>query len=82
MSTFIILLLAFISTVFAFLSGWVATRIGKNFHFWFWLSVLLPVIALCILLCMPEKQGKLIVIEKADQFSHLFNEEDVNTILN
>jgi hypothetical protein len=82
MSAFIIALLFFLDLIFAFLCGWVANRIRKNFHFWFWLSVPLPVIALCILLCLPEKQGKLIVIEKGDKFSHLFNEEDVNTILN
>lgn len=79
---FIILLLAFLALVFAFLSGWVARRIGKNFHFWFWLSVPLPVIALCILLCLPEKQGKLIIIESGDQFSHLFKEDETTTILN
>lgn len=82
MSTFIIILLAFLTLVFAFLSGWVATRTGKNFHCWFWLSVILPVIALCILLCLPEKQGKIIVVEKGETFSYLFNEDDINTLLN
>lgn len=82
MSTFIVILLAFLNLVFAFLSGWVAMRIGKNFHFWFWLSVPLPVIAICILLCLPEKQGKIIIIENGEHFSHLFKEDDATTILN
>lgn len=79
---FLISLLVFINFSFAVLSGWVASEIGKSFRFWFWLSIPLPVIALCILLCLPEKQGKLTIIDSGKLFNHLFEREDINKTLN
>lgn len=79
---FLISLIVFIYFAFAVLSGWVASEIGKSLRFWFWLSIPLPVIALCILLCLPEKQGKLTIIDSGDLFNHLFDSEDINKILN
>lgn len=79
---FLISLLVFINFAFAVLSGWVASEIGKSFRFWFWLSIPLPVVALCILLCLPEKQGKLTIIDSGELFNHLFESEDINRTLN
>lgn len=79
---FLISLLVMINFAFAVLSGWVASKIGKSFRFWFWLSIPLPVIALCILLCLPEKQGKLTIIDSGEWFNHLFENEDINKTLN
>jgi len=82
MSTLLIVVIVVIVLVIALLSGWVAKKIGRGHLFWFWISVALPVVGLCILICLPEKQGRLIVIETGDQFSHLFSEQDSTTILN
>ena len=82
MSTFIVVIIVVLILFFAFLSGWLAERIGRDNRIWFWISLPLPVVSLCILLCLPEKQGKLIVMDNADQFGHLFNEKDSTTILN
>lgn len=79
---FLISLLVFINFAFAVLSGWVASETGKSFRFWFWLSIPLPVIALCILLCLPEKKGKLTIIDSGELFNHLFESGDINKTLN
>lgn len=79
---FLISVLVFIIFSFAVLSGWVASEIGKSFRFWFWISIPFPVIALCILLCLPEKQGKLTIIDSGKLFNHLFESEDINRTLN
>ena len=79
---FLMAMLVIINVAFAVLCGWVASEIGKSFRFWFWLSVPLPVIALCILLCLPEKQGKLTIIDSGELFNHLFEIEDINRTLN
>jgi len=82
MSTFIIAGIGFFILFFAFISGWLAKRIGRDYRFWFWMSLVLPVIALCILLCLPEEKGQQVVIENTDQYSHWFNEQNSTTILN
>lgn len=40
----------------ALATGWVAKKTANSLGAWFWLSIPLPVIALCILLCLPEKR--------------------------
>jgi len=82
MSTFIIAGIVFFILFFALLSGWLAKRIGKDYRLWFWMSLLLPVVALCILLCLPEEKGQKIVIVNADEYCHWFREENSTTILN
>jgi hypothetical protein len=79
---FLLSLLVLVFFAFAVLSGWVASEIGKSFRFWFWLSIPLPVIALCILLCLPEKKGKLTIIDSGELFNHLFESGDINKTLN
>jgi hypothetical protein len=37
-------------------AGLMARSFGRDFKFWFWMGVFLPVIAHCILLCLPERQ--------------------------
>ncbi|HEX7844406.1 MAG TPA: hypothetical protein VF476_01325 [Chitinophagaceae bacterium] len=36
-------------------TAWVAKETGNNPWVWLMLSILLPVVALCILLCLPEE---------------------------
>jgi len=54
MELFIILLLVFFNLALATVSGWVAVKIGRSFGFWFFLSLVTPVIALCVLICLPD----------------------------
>jgi hypothetical protein len=79
MEIFYITAFIFLSLASAITSGWLAGRTGKNPRFWFWLSVALPVIGLCILLCLRKKpKGRINVLRavKNDElFDHLFINE-------
>jgi hypothetical protein len=74
----LILLIAF-NLLFAGLTGWVAIKTGQSFWHWFFLSMPLPVIALCVLLCLPENKRERTVVEPRQ---HHFTNECVNPILN
>ena len=83
MTTIILLSFIFLSILIAFATGWVATKTGRSFGLWFFLSILMPMIVLCILICLPEtdapvklrKNEKKIINEKL--FNQLLREEDV-----
>jgi hypothetical protein len=82
--TTIIILIAFIflSILIATATGWVAGKIGRSFRLWFFLSILMPMIALCVLICLPErkirfysnKKDKYIINKQL--FNQLLNDED------
>jgi hypothetical protein len=54
--------IAFILTVYSIIScfqlaaGILATRIGKNFWIWFWISLFLPIISMFILIWMWDDE--------------------------
>ena len=54
METFYIISVVSLSVLSAVTASWLAKLFGKNPRFWFWISIPLPVLALCVLLCLPE----------------------------
>lgn len=83
MTTIILLAFIFLSILIAIATGWIAVKTGRSFGLWFFLSMLLPMIVLCILICLPEtdapvklkKNEKKIINQKL--FDQLLREEDV-----
>jgi hypothetical protein len=51
--------LIIIPLFFPLTAGLMARSFGRNFKFWFWMGVFFPVIAHCILLCLPERPEEL-----------------------
>jgi hypothetical protein len=39
------------------IAGFMAKSFGRKFWPWFWLSIPLPVITQCILICLPERKA-------------------------
>lgn len=68
---FMISLFTFI-LLFALVAGLVATKIGRSFRFWFWVSVPIPFIPLLVLLCLPENEEKAIVVPNDDLYDRLY----------
>jgi len=54
MGVLYIISLVSLAVLSAVTARWLAKLFGKNPRFWFWISIPLPVFALCILLCLPE----------------------------
>ena len=83
MTTIILLSFIFLSILIAIATGWIAVKTGRSFGLWFFLSMLMPMIVLCILICLPEtdtpvklrKNEKKSINEKL--FNQLLKEEDV-----
>lgn len=83
MTTIILLSFIFLSLLIAVATGWIAVKTGRSFGLWFFLSMLLPMIMLCVLICLPEtdvpvklrKNEKKIINEQL--FNRLLTEEDV-----
>lgn len=83
MTTIILLSFIFLSILIAIATGWIAEKKGRRFVLWFFLSMLMPMIVLCVLICLPDtdprmklrKNKKEIVNEKL--FSQLIKEDDV-----
>jgi hypothetical protein len=78
MTISLIILLITFNLLFAGLTGWVAVKTSKSFWYWFFLSMLLPVVALCILLCLPESKREKVIAESRQHYL----KESVNPILN
>jgi hypothetical protein len=82
MELFIILLLISFNLALATVSGWVANKIGRSFGKWFFISLLFPVIALCVLICLPDvpEPAEPIVEEgivRIKTVSYLIRQEDI-----
>ena len=63
-------LLASLILTVALVSGWVALKTGMNFSVWFCISIPLPVVALCILLCLPEEESGLKASARREYSNH------------
>lgn len=42
---------------FPFMAGYIAKGLGRNYWFWFLLSIILPWLACFILVCLPDKSN-------------------------
>jgi hypothetical protein len=85
-TTIILIAFIFLSILIAMATGWVASKIGRSFRLWFFLSMLLPVLVLCILICLPERKIRFYSNKKEKNIinKQLFNQllNDENAILN
>ena len=61
-------------------TGWLAKKIGKSYRFWFGLSIPMPVVAICILICLPEETVKLKVEKNEKETGKIFITEDSKPI--
>jgi hypothetical protein len=41
-------------------AGFMAQSFGRRFWLWFWIAVPFPMIAHCILICLPEKPKEVV----------------------
>jgi hypothetical protein len=58
-------------------TGWVAKKLGKSYWAWVCLSIPLPIIALSILICLPEeKVQRTVTIRKKRYFNHFITERN------
>jgi hypothetical protein len=82
-TTIILVAFIFLSILIATATGWVARKTGRSFGLWFFLSILMPMIALCALICLPEKKFSLYSRKKEKYivnkplFDQLLQDEDV-----
>lgn len=73
-----IISLVCLAVLSAFTARWLAKLFGKNPGLWFWISIPLPVIALCILLCLPQLGVEdEEVVEKEIIYMHRIPEKEI-----
>lgn len=51
---------------------WLAQDLGKNCRFWFWLSLLVPVVPCIILLCIPEGEKPPRPVDNDELYDYLY----------
>ncbi len=72
MELLMITILVLVLMVAPLVTGYLASRTGRNFWTWFGISFLLPVVACLVLLLLPVKKKDPPPVENEELFNHLF----------